>query len=272
MPTTPPHTHAVHAGRATTARKFEPRRPNRRRQTLRDPGSTSAPPPPPPLAPSTPWALATGVAQKCDGGWYFVLAKTDGAAKAGQAMTGFIVDANTPGITVGRKEVNMGQRCSDTRAITFEDVVVPGENVLGAVGAGFKIAMGAFDHTRPPVAAGAVGLAQRAYDEAVQYALQRSRPAHLLPRTPSPPCAPCLLPLPVGSFPSPSSAADPYTPTCHPAHWSWPPRPSPSLAPSYHGRKNVGGDKIDWEPSLRVCRPFVDEYLRISTNIYESWQ
>jgi len=119
------------------------------------------------------WITNGGVAQKCDGGWYFVLAKTDGAAKAGQAMTGFIVDANTPGITVGRKEVNMGQRCSDTRAITFEDVVVPGENVLGAVGAGFKIAMGAFDHTRPPVAAGAVGLAQRAYDEAVQYALQR---------------------------------------------------------------------------------------------------
>ncbi len=63
-------------------------------------------------------------------------------------MTGFIVDANTPGITVGRKELNMGQKCSDTRGITFEDVVVPEENVLGKVGAGFKYAMGAFDHTR----------------------------------------------------------------------------------------------------------------------------
>lgn len=54
----------------------------------------------------------------------------------------------------------LGQRCSDTRGITFEDVRVPKENVLTAEGAGFRIAMGAFDKTRPPVAAGAVGLAQ----------------------------------------------------------------------------------------------------------------
>jgi acyl-CoA dehydrogenase len=54
-------------------------------------------------------------------------------------------------VNVGRKEINMGQRCSDTRGITFEDVVVPDENRLGDVGYGFKIAMGAFDRTRPPV-------------------------------------------------------------------------------------------------------------------------
>lgn len=45
----------------------------------------------------------------------------------------------------------MGQRCSDTRGITFEDVRIPKENVLIAEGSGFKIAMGAFDNTRPPV-------------------------------------------------------------------------------------------------------------------------
>jgi len=67
----------------------------------------------------------------------------------------------------------MGQRCSDTRGITFEDVRVPKENVLGAEGLGFKIAMGTFDKTRPPVAAGAVGLAQRCLDEATKYALER---------------------------------------------------------------------------------------------------
>ncbi|XP_023801903.1 medium-chain specific acyl-CoA dehydrogenase, mitochondrial-like [Cyanistes caeruleus] len=67
----------------------------------------------------------------------------------------------------------MGQRCSDTRGIVFEDVRVPKENVLIAEGAGFKIAMGAFDKTRPPVAAGAVGLARRALDEATRYALER---------------------------------------------------------------------------------------------------
>ncbi|KAJ1965889.1 hypothetical protein GGI12_000461 [Dipsacomyces acuminosporus] len=105
--------------------------------------------------------------------WYFLLAKTDPNANAGKAFTGFIVDANTPGITLGRKEWNMGQRASDTRGITFEDVEIPDENRLGDVGQGFKIAMGAFDITRPLVASAAVGLAQRAMDEASRYALER---------------------------------------------------------------------------------------------------
>ncbi|CAG8547404.1 852_t:CDS:2, partial [Racocetra fulgida] len=85
--------------------------------------------------------------------WYFVLARTDPNAKPGSAFTGFIVDANTPGITVGRKEINMGQRASDTR--------------------GFKIAMAAFDITRPLIAAAAVGLARRALEEATRYSLER---------------------------------------------------------------------------------------------------
>lgn len=113
------------------------------------------------------WITNGGVAN-----WYFVLAKTDPGAGA-KGMTGFIVDGDSPGITVGRKEINMGQRCSDTRGITFEDVEVPEENILGTEGEGFKIAMGAFDHTRPPVAIGAVGLARRAMDEAVKYAMER---------------------------------------------------------------------------------------------------
>ncbi|KAI9206384.1 acyl-CoA dehydrogenase/oxidase [Polychytrium aggregatum] len=105
--------------------------------------------------------------------WYFVLAKTDPSASAGKAFTGFIVDGNSPGITLGKKEINMGQRASDTRAVTFEDVVVPDENRLGDVGKGFKIAMGAFDITRPLIAAAAVGLARRALDEATKYSLER---------------------------------------------------------------------------------------------------
>ncbi|KAJ2188002.1 hypothetical protein GGH18_003765, partial [Coemansia sp. RSA 530] len=105
--------------------------------------------------------------------WYFLLAKTDTTASAGKAFTGFIVDADSPGISAGRKEWNMGQRASDTRGITFEDVEIPDENRLGEVGQGFKIAMGAFDITRPLVASAAVGLAQRAMDEATAYSLQR---------------------------------------------------------------------------------------------------
>lgn len=120
------------------------------------------------------WITNGGVARddadrEGGGGWYFVLAVTDPDAKVGKRMTGFVVDANTPGISVGDKLVNMGQRCSDTRPIFFEDVVVPEENIIGSVGNGFKVAMGAFDNTRPPVAAGAVGVARRAMDEAMKY-------------------------------------------------------------------------------------------------------
>jgi len=116
------------------------------------------------------WITNGGVAS-----FYFVLARTDPDPKcpASKAFTGFIVDRDTPGLTPGRKEQNMGQRASDTRGITFEDVVVPKENVLIGEGAGFKVAMGAFDQTRPPVAAGAVGIAQRALDEATKYANER---------------------------------------------------------------------------------------------------
>lgn len=116
------------------------------------------------------WITGGGVAN-----WYFVLARTDPnpKAKTGTAFTGFIVDADSPGVIKGRKEINMGQRASDTRGITFEDVRVPAKNVLGEVGAGFKYAMGAFDKTRPGVASSAVGLAQRCLDEAAMYSMQR---------------------------------------------------------------------------------------------------
>merc|ERR1712137_1270904 len=79
------------------------------------------------------WITNGGVAN-----WYFVLAKTDPGAAKGRGFTGFILDADTPGITVGRKEINLGQRCSDTRGITFEDVRIPDSNRLGPEGQGFK--------------------------------------------------------------------------------------------------------------------------------------
>ncbi|XP_077986361.1 medium-chain specific acyl-CoA dehydrogenase, mitochondrial-like isoform X2 [Glandiceps talaboti] len=105
------------------------------------------------------WITNSGMAS-----WYFVLARThpDPKAKASGAFTGFIVERDTPGLQPGRKEINMGQRCSDTRGVTFEDVVVPKENVLIGEGAGFKIAMGAFDKTRPPHQAVAFMLAEMA--------------------------------------------------------------------------------------------------------------
>ncbi|MCW7469199.1 acyl-CoA dehydrogenase family protein [Leptospira kanakyensis] len=105
--------------------------------------------------------------------WFFVLAKTDPNA-GHKGMTGFIVDAKTPGIIIGKKEKNMGQRCSDTRGVTFEDVKVPKENMIGKEGEGFKIAMGAFDKTRPAVAIGAVGVARAALDHSIRYANTRN--------------------------------------------------------------------------------------------------
>ncbi|KAI8093620.1 acyl-CoA dehydrogenase/oxidase [Halteromyces radiatus] len=105
--------------------------------------------------------------------WFFVLARTDMEASTGKAFSGFIVDADTPGIHIGRKEINMGQRASDTRGVTFEEVVVPHENLLASPGQGFKIAMNAFDITRPLIGAAAVGLARRAMEEATRFALER---------------------------------------------------------------------------------------------------
>ena len=116
------------------------------------------------------WITNGGVAN-----WYFVLARTnpDPKCPASKAFTGFIVEADWKGVTKGRKEWNMGQRASNTCGVSFEEVRVPKENVLIGEGAGFKIAMGAFDKTRPPVAAGAVGVARRCLDEARKYSLER---------------------------------------------------------------------------------------------------
>ena len=113
------------------------------------------------------WITNAGVAD-----WYFVVAYTD-REKAHRGMTAFIVERAWKGVEPGKKELNLGQRASDTRGITFPDVEVPEENVVGKVGDGFLLAMGAFDHTRPAVASSAVGLARAAFEHAVQYAMER---------------------------------------------------------------------------------------------------
>ena len=113
------------------------------------------------------WITNGGVAD-----WYFVVAYTDRDAKH-RGMTAFIVEQDWDGVEPGKKELMLGQRCSDTRAISFTDVEIPEENVIGRVGDGWILAMKAFDHTRPAVAAGAVGLAQAALDHSLQYASER---------------------------------------------------------------------------------------------------
>ena len=84
-----------------------------------------------------------------------------------------VVEKGTPGLTCHKLHGKLGQRASPTYEMVFEDVVVPRANVLGEPGDGFRIAMRTLDKTRVPVAAGAVGVARRALDEARAYALQR---------------------------------------------------------------------------------------------------
>lgn len=90
-----------------------------------------------------------------------------------KGITAVVVEKGAAGIIVEKKEDKMGHRCSDTRAVTFNNVRVPKSNVLGGMGQGWKIAMKTLDHSRPMVAASAVGGALCAYDHAVKYAKER---------------------------------------------------------------------------------------------------
>ena len=104
--------------------------------------------------------------------FFTVFAKTDPAA-GHRGMTCFVIERDAPGVSVGRKFDKIGQRASDTAEIVFENVEVPEENMIGQLGHGFYLAMGVFDHSRPGVAAGAVGLQRRALEEATKYAGER---------------------------------------------------------------------------------------------------
>jgi acyl-CoA dehydrogenase len=104
--------------------------------------------------------------------WYVVFATVDPAERH-RGIMAFIVDRETPGLSVGKKEHKMGQRASDTATIIFEEAVVPKKNVLAAPGQGFKLAMQTFDRTRPDIGAIACGVMRRALDESVTYAKER---------------------------------------------------------------------------------------------------
>ena len=114
------------------------------------------------------WITGAGQAD-----WFFVLAYTDKAAGY-KGMSAFIVDAGCDGLSMGKKETNMGQRASDTRSMNFEDVRVPSANLVGGVeGNGWFNAMTAFDLSRPNIAAHATGISRAAFEHALQYADER---------------------------------------------------------------------------------------------------
>jgi acyl-CoA dehydrogenase len=104
--------------------------------------------------------------------WTVVFAKTD-PAKGHKGISAFIVPMDAEGVTIEKHLDKMGQRSTDTSAFSLQDVVVPAANRLGEEGQGFKVAMQTLDFTRPGTAAGAVGVAQAAYEHAVAYAKER---------------------------------------------------------------------------------------------------
>ena len=101
-----------------------------------------------------------------------VFAVTDKAAGK-KGISAFIVETGTPGYTVARVEDKLGQRASDTAQIVFEDCAVPAGNLLGAEGAGYRIALANLEAGRIGIAAQAVGMARAALEHALAYARER---------------------------------------------------------------------------------------------------
>ena len=106
---------------------------------------------------------------------YIVFARTDMSAEKHHGISAFIVEKDTPGFTFGKKEEKMGIRASLTRELVFENCRIPQENLLGPEDAGFKIAMKTLDGGRIGIASQALGIAQGAFDAAVEYAKERKQ-------------------------------------------------------------------------------------------------
>ncbi|UOR11227.1 acyl-CoA dehydrogenase [Halobacillus amylolyticus] len=105
---------------------------------------------------------------------YIVFAKTNPDAGS-KGVSAFIVEKGTEGFTFGKKERKLGIRSSPTTELIFENCRIPKENLLGEEGQGFKIAMMTLDGGRNGIAAQALGIAQGALDESVNYAKEREQ-------------------------------------------------------------------------------------------------
>ena len=117
------------------------------------------------------FTTTSGFADTC-----VLFALTDRSVPAAKGMTAFIVDLKEmPGITVSENIERMGIRAASNCIVTYDKVRVPKERVLGKVGGGFKIAMKALDAGRIGIAAQAVGIAQGALNEAIQYGKERKQ-------------------------------------------------------------------------------------------------
>jgi alkylation response protein AidB-like acyl-CoA dehydrogenase len=116
------------------------------------------------------WITNLGVAD-----FYVVFAKTDPKAARSAGISAFVVEADRPGFSVGKLEHKLGIKGSPTGQPIFDDVRIPGENLIGEVDKGMHVALGTLDHSRLGVAAQAVGIAQGAIDHAAAYARERKQ-------------------------------------------------------------------------------------------------
>jgi alkylation response protein AidB-like acyl-CoA dehydrogenase len=110
----------------------------------------------------------------CEAHTYTVFAKTD-KDKGARGISAFVVEKGTEGLKFGKKEDKLGIRCSATYEVIFEECVIPEANLLGREGAGFGIAMRTFDKSRPGIGAQSIGIAQGAFEAALDYAHTRQQ-------------------------------------------------------------------------------------------------
>lgn len=105
---------------------------------------------------------------------FIIIAMTD-KSKGTKGISAFIVEKSTPGFTIGKVEDKMGIRGSSTTELIFENCRIPKENLLGREGKGFAIAMKTLDGGRIGIASQALGIAQGAIDETVEYVNERKQ-------------------------------------------------------------------------------------------------
>ena len=114
------------------------------------------------------WITGAGIS-----GYYTVLAVTDPDGQRGNNISAFVVEADDEGFSLGEKERKLGIKGSPTRELHFDRCRIPGDRLVGEVGAGLKIALATLDHTRVTIGAQAVGIAQGALDHALAYVKDR---------------------------------------------------------------------------------------------------
>jgi butyryl-CoA dehydrogenase len=105
---------------------------------------------------------------------YIVMVKTD-PEQYTKGISAFVVERETPGFSIGKKEDKLGLRASSTTELVFEDCRVPAANMLGAEGEGFRIAMATLDGGRIGIATQAVGIARACLEASVAYAREREQ-------------------------------------------------------------------------------------------------